>query len=168
MIFRGSDFPDRVNGGSRAAEILFLQHSAFPTTAPPCLGLQLECHSQRCPREETASFYVLLCWRAALKIWVRLGAMWKLESVRVREQCSSFKTQSGPGIGHSHSFRLWSKELGLCSTATELKEKWGHKCRPIAHASRNRKSCRTAFFFYSSLSVVRFFFNLCILTHAVV
>lgn len=85
--------------------------------------------------------------------------MWKLKSTRVSEPGTSFETESVPSIGHSHSFRPRVKGSNLCSTATDLKEKWGHKYRPIAHASRNRKSCRTAFFFFicSSLNVVRIF-----------
>lgn len=49
---------------------------------------------------------------------------------------------------------LGTEGLHLCSTATDLKEKWGHKYRPITHASRNRKSSRTVFFVCSSPGVV--------------
>lgn len=160
MIYRGSDSPVPWWWWKQSSRdsICNTAHSPPPGALALLSSSALSLiHRGAWGRKLFVSFYVSLCWREAFKAWFRLRAMWKLECMWVRAQCSSLKTQSGPSVVHSHSFRLWIKGSSLCSTATDLKEKWGHKCRPLAHAPQYRKSCSTAFFIYSPLNVVRTF-----------
>lgn len=142
---------------------------AQAATAPAHLGLWLYQAAQvwvqyrrRCLRERglIVSFYVFLCPFAEEK-HLRFGSGLRLygkpESMQVTEPWTSYKTRyAALTIPSPSLLRFCTKGLNLCSTATNLKEKWGHKYRPITHASRNRKSCRTAFFFFvcSSPNVV--------------
>lgn len=171
-IFRSSSItvtysPLLINGGSRTTEVLFLFHSMFTTTASnsqphPTLSfdsteqLKFECDSERgaCSRRlfQEAVFLCLplsFCWGVPFKVQFRLRAVEKLESVQVREPCAAFKLTLYPAltIPSPSQCRLCTTASNLCSIATNLREKRGHEYRPIAHASWNRKSCRTAFSF---------------------